>query len=50
MALDVPLDFTIDFILKHFYEDNEIQTSIEKKEINRYFFHVQKMYILVTMV
>ena len=28
---NVPLDFTIDLILKRIYEDNEIQTNIKKK-------------------
>ena len=29
---NVPLDFTIDLILKRIYEDNEIQTNIKKRK------------------
>ena len=32
---NVPLDFTIDVILKRIYEDNEIQTNIKKKEMKQ---------------
>ena len=32
---NVPLDFTIDLILKRIYEDNEIQTNIKKKEMKQ---------------
>ena len=31
--MNVPLDFTIDLILKGIYEDNKIQTNIKKKEM-----------------
>ena len=32
---NVPLDFTIDLILKRIYEDNEIQTNIKKKDMKQ---------------
>ena len=32
---NVPLDFTIDLMLKRFYEDDEIQTNIKKKELKQ---------------
>ena len=32
---NVPLDFTIDLILKRIYKDNEIQTNIKKKEMKQ---------------
>ena len=47
---NVPLDFTIDLILKHIYKDNKIQTNIKKKEMKQQLFYVQKMCILVTVV
>ena len=47
---NVPLDFTIDLILKRIYEDNKIQTNIKKKEMKQLLLYVQKMYILVTMI
>ena len=30
---NVPLDFTIDLILKRIYEDNEIQANIKNKKM-----------------
>ena len=53
LITNVPLNFTIDLILKGLYEDSEIQTNIQKKKkkkLNDYSFYVHKMYILVTMV
>ena len=54
LITNVPLNFTIDLILKGLYEDSEIQTNIQKrkkkKKLNDYSFYVRKMYILVTMV
>ena len=54
LITNVPLNFTIDLILKGLYEDSEIQTNIKKKKkkkkLNDYSFYVHKMYILVTMV
>ena len=47
---NVALDFIIDLILKHIYEDNEIQTTIKKKEMKQLHFYVKKIYILVTTV
>ena len=35
---NVPLDFTIDLILKHIYKDNKIQTNIKKKEMKQQLF------------
>ena len=32
LIMNVPLNFTIDLILKGLYEDSEIQTNIKKKE------------------
>ena len=33
--MNVPIDFTIDLILKRIYEDNGIQTNIKKKEMKQ---------------
>ena len=46
---NVPLDFTIDLILKCIYEDNEIQKNIKKKRMKQLLLLCTKMYILDIM-
>ena len=47
---NVPVDSTIDLILKRIYKDKEIQTNITKKEMKQLLLLCKKIYILVTMV
>ena len=46
LLTNVPLDFTIDVILKQLYDENEVNTNIPKQKIRD---SVPKMWILVTM-
>ena len=44
---NVPLNYTIDLILKRIYDKNEITTSLDRKEVNYY---LPIMHILPLMV